>query len=282
MHRVGCPHRRGGLSPAQGSTGVLGLRLDGRIRIRWAEAIFGCLTFLIVHGSSSAQSTQLPSNADQKKITDWLEACNLNKDLTSVTCAEIEHCVGKVPIKKNEDPLIYEFMRDPDRDGTVCEHWEDEETPAPSAKGDVVFGLGIATGIRDRNLGPLTALDSGGDPVSADVRGGETRPVFTAAYLFPRPKDDARVRPGLMALLDADFVADDGLVRPRGIGVGVTVAFRGTLGDNWTQAFGVGVAYLWESAKLLSDDPNPVLEDRTVDSVLLVINYSFGKRWWQQ
>ena len=85
-----------------------------------------------------------------------------------------------------------------------------------------------------------------------------------------------------MALLDADFVADDGLVRPRGIGVGVTVAFRGTLVDNWTQAFGVGVAYLWESAKLLSDDPNPVLEDRTVDSVLLVINYSFGKRWWQQ
>ena len=57
-HRVGWPHRRGGLSPAQGSTGVLGLRLDGRSRIRWAEAILGCLTFLIVHGRVHARPSR--------------------------------------------------------------------------------------------------------------------------------------------------------------------------------------------------------------------------------
>ncbi len=236
---------------------------------------------LLLHGSSNAQSVPPPSKADQKKLVDWLAACDLNGDLTAVTCAEIEHCAGKVSIRKSEHPLIYEFMRDPNRNGVVCEHFEREDTPEPTSKGDVVFGLGIATGIRDRNLGALTTLDSEGNWVSADVRGGETRPVATAAYLFAC-KEDAKVRPGLMALLDADIVADDGLVRPRGVGVGFTVAFRGNVGDNWTQAFGVGVAYLWESAKLLSDAPNPVLEDRTVDSVLLVVNYSFGKRWWRQ
>ena len=239
------------------------------------------LLMLVCPGTSIAQHGPLPSKEDQEKITGWLEACNLNKDLGSVTCAEIEHCVGsRTEVKKRDHPLIYELMRDPDRDGTVCEPWQEKEGPAKKTKGDVVFGLGIATGLIDRDLGRREATDSAGKTLVADFQGAETRPVITAAYLFPRKKDAARIRPGFMALLDADVVSEDGLVRPRGVGLGLTVAFRGNLGDNWNQAFGVGAAYVWESAKLLSDAPEPVPVDRTVDSVLLVVTYSFGRRSW--
>lgn len=252
-----------------------------RVPVSLGTHVIVVLLLLVCPSALIAQDGLLPSKADQKKITDWLEACNLNREVGSVTCEEIEHCVGRrTKIKKKDHPLIYELMRDPDGDGIVCEPWRSRPS-AKKPKGDVVFGLGFATGVQDRDLGPLSALDAEGNPVLADVRGGETRPVATAAYLFAPPNDGARVRWGIMAVLDTDIVADDALVKPRGIGIGGTLAFRGTLGDNWAQAFGIGVVYLWESAKLLSDAPNPVLEDRTAGSVLLVVNYSFGKRWWQ-
>ncbi len=256
------------------------LRLDAQRGVLRAAFILFGLLIAVSHGSSIAQQRPLPDKADQKKITDWLEACNLNGDLGSVTCAEIKHCAGEMAVKKDDHPLIYELMRDPNGNGIVCEHWQDGAQSEPKRKGDVVFGIGIATGVIDRRVGPREAVGSEGNLLVADFRGGETRPVATASYLIPR-RDTARVRPGLMVLLDADIVAEDGLVKPRGVGLGVTVAFRGTLGDNWTQAFGVGVAYLWESADLLSGGREPELVNRTVDSVLLVVTYSFGKRWWQ-
>ena len=127
---VGPSHRRQPVR-AHGSTAVPGPRQDRRSRIRRGLAILGCAAFMLLasSGSAGAQSTPLPSKEDQKKIVDWLAACDLNDDLTSVTCAEIEHCAGKESIRKSEHPLIYEFMRDPDRDGIVCEHWEPLEHP---------------------------------------------------------------------------------------------------------------------------------------------------------
>ena len=257
-------------------------------RMFWmAAATFFGLATLLVAESGGAQQTPLPTADEQKAIMDWLTACNLNKDLGSVTCKEIEYCIGRKRVRKDEDPLIYELMRDSDRDGVVCEQWPAGSTvegkPESSTEeigGDVVFGLGIATGFTDERLGPREAVDAEGNLLAADFRGGETRPLATASYLFPA-KDTARVRPGFMALLDADIVGEEGLVKPRGVGVGFTLAFRGTLGDNWTQAFGVGLAHMWESAELLRGDAEPVLVDRTVNSVVLVVTYSFGKRWWQ-
>ena len=188
-------HQAGVPPAAQEPPRMSELRLDARRGVLRAALILLALLIPVSHGSSIAQRKPLPPKADQEKITDWLEACNLNNDLGSVTCKEIEHCAGKMAVKKDEHPLIYELMRDPNRNGIVCEEWPGGERSKPNRKGDVVFGLGIATGLIDRHLGPRESLDSEGNLLVADFGGGETRPVATAAYLFPR-RDDARVRPG--------------------------------------------------------------------------------------
>lgn len=243
-----------------------------------ASIICGLMT---LSGPSLAQELVPLKKEVQQQFVDWLKTCDLNKKLDSVTCKEIEKCLNK-PLEKDEHPLVYELMRDPNQNGVVCEHLTTGST-ASTKRSHVVYGLGLATGLEDQRLGSTELVDAEGDPLVAEFRGGETRPVITASYLFPmKNSEERRFWPGIMAVVSADIASEGSLVKPTGIGAGFTSAFRGGQGgDNWTQAFGIGIAYMWESAKLPSAGPDPVLIDKTVGSVLLVVTYSFGKKWPQ-
>lgn len=64
---------------------------DCRSRALSGPLILGVLAVLGA-GSSIAQEKRLPPMEHQQPIMEWLKACDLNKDLASVTCPEIEYC----------------------------------------------------------------------------------------------------------------------------------------------------------------------------------------------
>ena len=247
-------------------------RLPGRALVTAASML---CALVALSGESLALDQELDKTV-QETVVQWLSACDLNKELSSVTCAEIEKCLGQEPLKKSKDPLLYALVND------AAKQSDEACLPAPPAaesrKGKVVYGIGLATGLKNHRLGSTEFVDAEGNPLVAEFRGGATRPVITAGFLFPR-LDDKKFRPGIMAVVDAEVFAEGSFVKPQGVGIGLTGAFLGGQAGQLDQAFGIGVAYMWESAKLPTEDPTPVLIDKTVNSVLLVVTYSLGKKW---
>ena len=105
-----------------------------------------------------------------------------------------------------------------------------------------------------------------------------------------------------MGILDAEIFGQEGTLSPRGLGVGLLWVFRSseaTVKGNWTNAFGIGVAYMHDSRRrILRDDfafgeiaplnPNypragekylePQFTEVNGDSVLLVLTWAFRKK----
>ena len=71
---------------------------------------------------SAAATPQTPEEQTSKEPTaeEWLARCDAN-DNGRVTCAETraEACGAPIPVTK--DHPLYQFMRDGDGDGRVCE-----------------------------------------------------------------------------------------------------------------------------------------------------------------
>ena len=221
-----------------------------------------------------------PTEPEQRRLLNWLRDCDLNGDPASFTCAEAERCL-ETRVDKKDHPLLYEFMRDPDRDGVVCEHLPPKDGKAPKATNPqddrreaarVFFGAGLVAGLSDR-----------GRDLGAEFQGEKTRPVATAAYVFgPRlgtkKEDGAAARLAALAVLDIGISIDGegGMLDPRGVGLGFGLSF---LGDDAKQAFGIGVVHMWESAKIEVEER---FVERTDNSVLLLVTYTFGRKWWPQ
>ena len=72
--------------------------------------------------ASAAATPQTPEEPapEEPTATEWLDRCDAN-DNGRVTCAEAraEACGAPIPVTK--DHPLYQFMRDGDGDGRVCE-----------------------------------------------------------------------------------------------------------------------------------------------------------------
>lgn len=222
-----------------------------------AVAVF----LLLIGARARAQSTP----------EEWLEECDENKN-GRVTCEEARKCKGApIPVPKSHN--LYEYMRDGDGDGQVCEE----------AYGSVIYGVGIASSLSDR----VTAAtpDNTGILRATEYEDG-IRPVAVGAYLLG--SGYKKVRLGVMAVVDAEVFSGSSLLKAEGIGAGLIVTFRPKSDNDWTQAFGLGLAYMRDSsvARLREDfalnRPSPAKEavfmDTSGDKALFIVTYSFVKK----
>lgn len=181
--------------------------------------------------------------------------------------------------------------RDGDGDGYAC-----ETAAGLSKRAKVVFGLGLASVYPQdsRHRIAAAAPDSKGILRATEFKNEEIRPLASMAYLFP-PKE-WNIRWGVMALVDAELFQTDNLARANGLGVGVLAVFRSwdDSDRDWSNAFGIGIAYMRDArAKVLRDDfilgseaPRgsegeflaPEFIDTSGHSFLVVVTYSFGRR----
>ena len=84
---------------------------------RWIVA--GCLVVVVIFSGglvvTPAQQPEEPTTAEE-----WLERCDANGN-GRVTCAEARAASCGAPIPVTKDHPLYQFMRDGDGDGQVCE-----------------------------------------------------------------------------------------------------------------------------------------------------------------
>ena len=130
-----------------------------------------------------AVAAQLPDPGEEQEVWRLIQACDTNNN-GRLTCDEVKACNNgsRLTVTKSERPALYHLMVDGDDDGQVC-----EGGPDPDPTGQVVFGLGMATGLKDHSL-----AENG------------VRPVLLASYLIRR-KPEKKIRPGLMAVLDSEL-----------------------------------------------------------------------------
>ena len=103
------------------STGVAVLVGVGLIVPIQAEE--GSLDVVTLHRASTAcavLSAFEPITATPQTPEEWLDRCDAN-DNGRVTCAEARAEACGAPIHVTKDHLLYQFMRDGDGDGRVCE-----------------------------------------------------------------------------------------------------------------------------------------------------------------
>ena len=92
------------------------------------QAEEGSLDVATVHRASTACTVlsafefaaSTPQTPEEPTAVEWLDRCDAN-DNCRVTCAEAraEACGAPIPVTK--DHPLYQFMRDGDGDGQVCE-----------------------------------------------------------------------------------------------------------------------------------------------------------------
>ena len=92
------------------------------------QAEEGSLDVATVHRASNAcavlsafeSAAATPQTPEEPTAEEWLDRCDAN-DNGRVTCAEAraEACGAPIPVTK--DHPLYQFMRDGDGDGQVCE-----------------------------------------------------------------------------------------------------------------------------------------------------------------
>ena len=200
------------------------------------------------------------------------------------------HRDGKTYLKSwdRAEKLTYRLnpRRDGDKDDYACE--TDQGVKRQSY---VVWGVGISAPVYAQHDLASAVTDAGGVVRATGFR-NELRPAIVAAYLF-RPRE-GRPRHGVVGLVDAEVFGDDGFADPRGLGVGYMRVFRSSDAPtgNWSNAFGLGVAVMYNTgAKQLRDDFDlnemapavggkslaPVLVDTNSYSLTVVLTYSFGK-----
>lgn len=73
---------------------------------------------LIAIAILGAVALTLAQQEEPQTAEQWLERCDAN-DNGRVTCAEARACGAPIPV--TEDHPLYQFMRDGDGDGQVCE-----------------------------------------------------------------------------------------------------------------------------------------------------------------
>ena len=100
------------------------------------------LSICIFVPMAGGASENLPSKKCQTEVLQWLQRCDGNDNLR-ITCGELKKCGVDKPVTKKDDPLIYHLMSDGDGDGQVC-----EGRSSTSKKGNVVYGLGLATELK--------------------------------------------------------------------------------------------------------------------------------------
>ena len=92
------------------------------------QAEEGSLEVVSLHRASNAcavprafeSAAATPQTPEEPTAEEWLDRCDAN-DNGRVTCAEerAEACGAPIPVTK--DHQLYQFMRDGDGDGRVCE-----------------------------------------------------------------------------------------------------------------------------------------------------------------
>ena len=102
--------------------------LVGVVLIVPIQAEEGSLDVATVHRASNAcavlsafeSAAAPPQTPEEPTAEEWLDRCDAN-DNGRVTCAEAraEACGAPIPVTK--DHPLYQFMRDGDGDGQVCE-----------------------------------------------------------------------------------------------------------------------------------------------------------------
>ena len=75
---------------------------------------------LLIGVNAVGTATQQPADPPEKTPEEWLKQCDANGN-GRVTCAEAraESCGAPIPVTR--DHPLYQFMRDGDSDGQVCE-----------------------------------------------------------------------------------------------------------------------------------------------------------------
>ena len=70
--------------------------------------------------SAFASAAATPQTPEEPTAEEWLDRCDAN-DNGRVTCAEARAKACGAPIPVTKDHPLYQFMRDGDGDGRVCE-----------------------------------------------------------------------------------------------------------------------------------------------------------------